>query len=167
MCPVIRVSDSLYKKLERLAIGFDTPANVIERLAAEALPSENITHGEERMSNKITEDMIVQSYFQAKELFAERASLTESKEALARLGMSQASAQDYLLNFRHMMNGEKYIRTMSKAATKYFLENIRKDFGIMQFEKAISAVETHVEYYNGLGYGRLNAIEVVLKSYNK
>jgi hypothetical protein len=29
---VIRISDSLHKRLEKHAIGFDTPANVIERL---------------------------------------------------------------------------------------------------------------------------------------
>lgn len=34
MCPVIRISDELYAKLEELAVGFDTPANVIERLVA-------------------------------------------------------------------------------------------------------------------------------------
>lgn len=33
MTPVIRISDKLYAQLESLAIGFDTPSNVIERLA--------------------------------------------------------------------------------------------------------------------------------------
>lgn len=32
MSPVIRISDELYKKLEKLAVGFDTPTSVIERL---------------------------------------------------------------------------------------------------------------------------------------
>ncbi|MEH6592648.1 MAG: hypothetical protein V7746_20445 [Halioglobus sp.] len=32
MAPVIRISKDLYKKLEDRAVGFDTPANVIERL---------------------------------------------------------------------------------------------------------------------------------------
>ncbi len=32
MCPVIRIPNDLYKKLEHLAVGFDTPANVIEKL---------------------------------------------------------------------------------------------------------------------------------------
>lgn len=165
MCPVIRVSDSLYKKLEQLAVGFDTPANVIERLVTQALPSDSAIDEEDTMRKKITPEMIEQSYFQAKELFAERASLAESKETLGRLGMSQASAQDYLLNFRQLMNGEKYTRTMSTAATKFFLENIKKDFGNNQFKLALSAVEAHIEYYNGLGYGRLNAIESLLKSF--
>lgn len=35
MCPVIRVPDDLYKRLEQLAKGFDTPTKVIERLAIE------------------------------------------------------------------------------------------------------------------------------------
>lgn len=32
MCPVISVSDEVYSKLESLAVGFDSPSNVIERL---------------------------------------------------------------------------------------------------------------------------------------
>lgn len=32
MSPVIRVPDELYRKLEKLAVGFDTPTSVIERL---------------------------------------------------------------------------------------------------------------------------------------
>jgi len=32
MAPVIRIPESLYKRLENLAEGFDTPANVIEKL---------------------------------------------------------------------------------------------------------------------------------------
>ena len=30
--PIIRISDNLHKRLENHAVGFDTPANVIERL---------------------------------------------------------------------------------------------------------------------------------------
>ena len=32
MCPVIKISDDLYKRLENYAEGFDTPAAVIERV---------------------------------------------------------------------------------------------------------------------------------------
>lgn len=32
MTPIIRISDSLYDRLETLAVGFDSPSNVIERL---------------------------------------------------------------------------------------------------------------------------------------
>lgn len=168
MSPVIRVSDALYKKLEQLAVGFDTPVKVIERLVADALPPESISCEEENaVRKKITMSMIEQSYFQAKEMFAARASLTESKEILGLSGMSPASAQDYLLNFRQMMNGEKYTRTMSSAATIYFLENIKKDFGQKKFEKALSAVQSHVNYYNSLGHGRLNAIEEILKTFKR
>jgi len=32
MCPVVRISTETYSRLEKHAIGFDTPANVIERI---------------------------------------------------------------------------------------------------------------------------------------
>jgi len=32
MCPVIRISDNVHHSLELLAVGFDNPNNVIQRL---------------------------------------------------------------------------------------------------------------------------------------
>lgn len=32
MCPVVRIPDHVYSRLEKHAVGFDTPANVIERI---------------------------------------------------------------------------------------------------------------------------------------
>jgi hypothetical protein len=32
MCPVVRIPDNVYSRLEKHAVGFDTPANVIERI---------------------------------------------------------------------------------------------------------------------------------------
>jgi hypothetical protein len=35
MCPVIRISDETYQRLQQLAVGFDTPDKVIERMLDE------------------------------------------------------------------------------------------------------------------------------------
>lgn len=32
MCPVIRINDDVYARLEKYAVGFDNPSNVIERI---------------------------------------------------------------------------------------------------------------------------------------
>ena len=37
MTPQIQVSEELYSRLEKLAVGFDTPEGVIERLADASL----------------------------------------------------------------------------------------------------------------------------------
>ena len=49
MSPVIRISDSIFKRLESYAIGFDTPSNVIERLI-DFFESENKTEIQDQLS---------------------------------------------------------------------------------------------------------------------
>ncbi len=45
MSPLIEISDELYERLERLAVGFDKPANVIERLLDDrAASGKNLTN---------------------------------------------------------------------------------------------------------------------------
>jgi len=49
MSPVIRISDDLYRRLEILAEGFDTPSNVIEKLLNEKgvnLPNSSLVEDE-------------------------------------------------------------------------------------------------------------------------
>lgn len=55
MCPVIRVSDELFARLESYAIGFDTPSSVIERLLDK---HENIDNKSNDKTNIIKETVI-------------------------------------------------------------------------------------------------------------
>jgi 5-methylcytosine-specific restriction protein A len=49
-----------------------------------------------------------------------------------------------------MMEGTEYQRTINKEATEYYLENIYKDFGVNQLQKATHALSLHIEYYESL-----------------
>ena len=113
--PVIRISDELYKKLESLAIGFDTPQNVIERLVekAEGIDTEEIdTEQEEyqqskkntwrskRTTSATTFDVVKQIYPLAKDVFEQKADIYDARDTLVRdAGMNPASALMYVQVF--------------------------------------------------------------------
>lgn len=63
--------------------------------------------------------------------------------------MNQNSASDYIYNFRCLMEGREFSRTLNKDSMEYFFENIFKDFGPSGLEKPLSALMKHIGYYEG------------------
>lgn len=122
----------------------------------------------ERVSTKITNEMIAIAYQFAKKVYYGELTRQEGKVAIAReSGMNEGSAQDYITDFLAMMEGKEYQRVMSNVGTAYYLENIRKDFGEDAFKKAIEATEKHIKYYNQLGYGQLKQKEKLVNRYKE
>lgn len=80
-------------------------------------------------------------------------------------GMNLSSARDYLLNFKKMMSGECYKRTMSAYGTEYFLENIKNDFGEGALSTALSAVDKHIVYYESLHHGKKRKVRGIYEKY--
>ncbi len=120
------------------------------------------------LNTKITKEMIEKSYNIAKEVYFGQLSRQEGKLVISNAtGMNPGSAQDYITDFLSMMDGKEYQRVMSNYGTIYFLENIRKDFGEKEFQKALEATEKHIKYYNALGYGRLKAKEEIVKKFKE
>ncbi|OPH47911.1 HNH endonuclease [Vibrio campbellii] len=68
--------------------------------------------------------------------------------------MGKGSAQDYIQNYRYIMDGFVYKRTMNLKGTRIYLEKIYSDFGIQKLRQALEVVAAHVAYYNALGYGK-------------
>jgi hypothetical protein len=64
--------------------------------------------------------------------------------------MNLHSATDYINNFKLMMAGRKFQRTLNYDSMDYFLDNIYKDYGISSLSKALLALNQHIEYYEGL-----------------
>ncbi|QHI73087.1 hypothetical protein [Aminipila terrae] len=76
--------------------------------------------------------------------------------------MNVSSSGDYISSFLSMMEGQRYTRTFNSYATRYILENIKKDYGDKQFQKALEAVQEHGNYYNGLNNGNLRSIQNII-----
>jgi len=117
---------------------------------------------------KITIEMTKAAYTASKDVYHGRLS---KKDALDNLesnhGMNRGSASDYIVNFKKMMDGEKYTRTNNAETTNYFLSHILTDYGIIKLGNAIKAANEHVDYYEGLGRGKLNGVRDIISEHEK
>ena len=77
-------------------------------------------------------------------------------------GMSEGSAQAFITIFLAMMDGEEYKRAFNNDTNKFLLESIRNDFGESFFEKALNAVQKHIDYYSTLGKGNLLGLQNIV-----
>ncbi|MGB3916316.1 MAG: hypothetical protein WBL07_02670 [Thiothrix litoralis] len=74
---------------------------------------------------KITTEMIQATYQAAKHVYHDRITKNDAIDSLEiKHGINRGSASDYIVNFKKMMDGEKYTRTKNEEATDYFLTQI-------------------------------------------
>lgn len=109
--------------------------------------------------------MIEQLYQLAKNVYLGKISMAKAKENAEYLyGINPRTAEGYIRDLAHMLAGEKYIRTMNEQATRYFLDNILKDFGKEALSASLMAICKHKEYYEHK-VSKQRYLERVLKDY--
>lgn len=91
--------------------------------------------------------------------------LTEGRDALAKSGVNPNSAVSLLNGLRHLLEGSRYTRAMSTAATDDFLTWIRRDYGDALYANAISALRQHITYYTALEGAQLGSHREVLSKH--
>lgn len=117
---------------------------------------------------KITKKMTEAAYTASVDVYHGRVSMKQAVDDLSKsYGMNAGSASDYVVNFKKMMAGEKYVRTNNAEATDYFFTHILNDFGVSKLSNAIKAAKKHVEYYEGLGKSKLNGIREIISRHEK
>jgi 5-methylcytosine-specific restriction protein A len=62
-------------------------------------------------------------------------------------GLNRASARIFINDYRHLIRGERFRRTMSVGAMRYFMERIFFDNGPEVRRNAVQALEAHIAYY--------------------
>jgi 5-methylcytosine-specific restriction enzyme A len=103
---------------------------------------------------KISNEAMKASYVVAKRVREGALSRSAGIEELhQRFELNRGSAGDTISSIGYMLEGERYDRTINAFATEHFLEMIRRDYGQDALQKALSAVEKHVDYYEGLPRG--------------
>jgi 5-methylcytosine-specific restriction protein A len=108
---------------------------------------------------KVTESHIKVAYDFARRVHAGELTASAALEQLSgEYGMNQSTASDYLRNFASMRRGDVYKRTLSHAATEYYLRAIHRDYGPDALRVAASALLKHVDYYESLGKGSRSAL---------
>jgi 5-methylcytosine-specific restriction protein A len=117
---------------------------------------------------KITTEMIWAGYSASADVYHRKISKQQAVNDLeTKFGMNRGSASDYIVNFKKMMDGEKYTRTNNSEQTDYIFTQIFNDYGFIKLGNAIKAAKEHVEYYESLGRGNLNRIRSVISRHEK
>ncbi len=108
---------------------------------------------------RITTEMIERLYQLSKDVYNGNISKEDALGSISNeFDINTNSATDYINNFKYLVEGKKYCRTLSAKGTKLYLENIKNDFSNEIFNNALLAVQLHIDYYSALGYGRLRKI---------
>jgi hypothetical protein len=115
---------------------------------------------------QIPHEKIEKAYAVAKLVQDDAISFAEGVRRLAAIPMNRNSAADCIRDLKQMLRGAAYKRALNKYATEYFLTNIERDYGRDSLRKACSAVAKHLDYYEGLGYGRQRAIHDLLERFS-
>ena len=111
------------------------------------LPQKNNT----RINGKITPEMTQQAYAIARDIYKKEMPYNKGRTVLCdKFEMNIYSATIYIENLKYMLDKGIYKQTMNQYATRYYLENIYKDFGEDNLIKAISSYKEHVKYYRNL-----------------
>ncbi|WP_019865762.1 HNH endonuclease [Methylovulum miyakonense] len=118
---------------------------------------------------KITTKMIEAGYKVSVDVYQGKLVKKKAIDYLVdKIGMNRNSASSYILNFKAMMDGEKYVRTNNNAEqTDYLLTHIFRDYGVIKLGNAIKSANKHIEYYEGLGKTKLKSIKTIIAQHEK
>ena len=82
-------------------------------------------------------------------------------------GLNISSARDFLMQFRCMMQGKVFKRTLSATALEYFLPQILLERGHDAAAKAVAAVRDHIDYYEGIEKTKLPKLRSIVAEFEK
>ncbi len=117
---------------------------------------------------KITTEMTHAAYIASKNVYHGVLSKNEAIDLLeSEHGMNRVSAYDYIINFKKMLDGEKFTRTNNAETTRHFFTQILSDYGENKLANAIHATKEHVEYYESLRNGKLLGIRKIILEFEK
>ena len=96
---------------------------------------------------KIPLQLIPTAYDISKKVYENVLTLSDGTNELVSKGMNKSSARDYIYDFRYLMQGKKFSRTLNTDSMEYFFAHLLKDYGANQLTKPLSALIQHIEYY--------------------
>lgn len=80
-------------------------------------------------------------------------------------GLHSGSARDFFVQFKSMLSGAVFKRSLSAEAAEYFLSNLLSTRGRSASESAAAALWKHIAYYESLGHGSLNKLRAVVAAF--
>jgi predicted HNH restriction endonuclease len=105
-------------------------------------------HQPSKNKMKIPNERVPLAYQISKDVYEGKITQNEAKKILVGDNeMNPNSASDYIYNFKNMLKGKIFTRTLNAFSMNYFLENILSDYGLESLKKALVAFNLHIPYY--------------------
>ncbi|GAB3840283.1 HNH endonuclease [Hymenobacter jeollabukensis] len=100
---------------------------------------------------KIPNSCVPDAYLVATHVYHGQTSLTDGAQLLVnRHGLNVNSARDYINNFRYLMEGRGFTRTLNAFSMEYFLEQISTNYPAATLRNAVRALREHILYYQSV-----------------
>lgn len=111
----------------------------------------------------ITQNQIEAAYLVASQVFDGRLTTQAGATLLHSVhGLNVNSARDFIRDYRHLLRGEIFHRSMSAPAMDYFLTRIGEKRGGECLHQSVIALGKHIEYYEGIRQVNLSSMRAVL-----
>ncbi|MFZ6676122.1 hypothetical protein [Undibacterium sp. Xuan67W] len=99
---------------------------------------------------EISDAQIVHAYEIAKQVFNGQFSTSRGIEVLhLEHGLNEASAGDFINDYKYLRRGQVFHRTMSASAMRYFIEQIFAEHDSSGLNLALASLRLHIQYYEG------------------
>jgi 5-methylcytosine-specific restriction enzyme A len=115
---------------------------------------------------KIQKELTPLAYEISKKVFEGNLTFKEGQEQLVGDNrMNPNSAADYINNFRCMVEGRRFTRTNNAYSMEYFFDNICKDYYLTGLSNALTALQLHIEYYEGIQKVNMKSMRNIYDKY--
>jgi 5-methylcytosine-specific restriction protein A len=114
----------------------------------------------------ITEQQVEAACLIAGQVFATQISSNSGVNLLSRdFGLNETSAKIFIDDYKHLMMGRVFKRTLSSYAMNHFIENISFDHGRYGLEHAVTSLREHIKYFEGHYRSKMHSQRMVLAKY--
>lgn len=111
------------------------------------MESSELANQQLRQKQPISQKMAAACYTIAKSIFPNEEEINEAANKVSNeTGMNLGSAKDYIKNFFLMMKGEKLSHDMKESDSRFYFENIQKDYGDEALRKALNSLQLYLAF---------------------
>ena len=117
---------------------------------------------------KITHEQVVAAYETAKQVFAGEIKRADGIRVLvSQHGLNEATAGDFIYDYRKLVEGKEFHRAMSASAMRYFISQIEAERGQQGLVSAIASLRAHIDYYEEISQSTMHSLRNVASEAEK
>jgi len=117
---------------------------------------------------KIPNGFVPRAYHVSKMVYRKELAIKEGRELIVGedKSINPNSANDYIYNFKSLLNGVAFTRKFNTFSMDYFVEHIYKDYGISGLSNALIALEGHIKYHKEKFNVNLNSMKKIIEKFS-